>query len=76
MPAPPKAGGGAVGTRLLLDAMELSLRAGRAVEDHLVPAVIIEVNEQRLPALRIPFGLDVALLAPHAADDDGSGLRA
>jgi hypothetical protein len=45
--------------------VELPLRADRAVEDHLVLPVIIEADEQRLPALRVPLGLDLTLLTPH-----------
>ena len=32
---------------------------------HLILAVIIEVGQMRLPALRFTFCLDLTLLAPH-----------
>ena len=46
--------------------MKLPLRAGRAVEDDLVLAVVIEVGQMRLPVLGAPDFLLAALIARHA----------
>ena len=51
--------------------VELALGASQAVDDQIVLPVVIEVGQVRLPALRVPVGLDLTLLAPHVLDGDG-----
>lgn len=46
--------------------MELALGARRAVEDHLVLAVVIEIDQQGFPAFGPMLRLFAALLARHA----------
>ena len=70
----------------LLGWVELSVGADRAVEDNFVLAVIVQVNEMRLPTIGASFVHRLAFLARHRASSwrirhstvsgrNGHGLR-